>query len=607
MQCGAAGAARCCRQGHRAPVGVRAMAPARRPARGRPAAASGGDAAVAVGGEPAAASDYAALRGVKVLSAADGFETELLSLWAPGPDTTVVLPFLTHFADLTSWEYAQKLRQKVLPVMRERGVQVITVGLGSADNARAFAAALDYPLDGLYADPTGACYAAQGFSPGFLPGAAVSPVLKLLPMLAGIGSPGTLREVIRGYVGDRSAGPVFEAARPNPFDILGTGYQRPFELATLRLMNMVGILPKWGELSPPNSELLVQQGGTLVLRGRSTVFKHVDSGILKYTDVGALLAAVDGAAAQREAIARPAGRALPANLGAMARRAGLAALCTLVALLVALAAPALAQHSGMDHGRGTPAAAAAAAPANVSDPCITAPSAPSCADFKYPHAAAVADLATLCGAMHFMAACSVARACNASGAGPDNPTGPGAANVSEENPDVCRPFNLVATVCRHDTGMSKMRGCANYNAMCANGSVVGMCRNLTGLDTLPTTRTLNDRVRSLCTDMPGHTGCDLCLPSFRANATWGDCDLLAVYGTVCAEMPEMEGCAEWEAMCSADHSPTFCAGHDHDHSNHTADAAAPAAPKAAASGAPAARVGALALLAAAAGAAALLL
>lgn len=49
-------------------------------------------------------------------------------------------------------------------------------------------------------------------------------------------------QVLRGYVGDRDAKPVFQG--DTPFDILGKGYQRPFELATLRLFNMVGILPK---------------------------------------------------------------------------------------------------------------------------------------------------------------------------------------------------------------------------------------------------------------------------------------------------------------------------------------------------------------------------
>jgi hypothetical protein len=56
-------------------------------------------------------------------------------------------------------------------------------------------------------------------------------------------------QVIRGYIGDRSAKPVFNSA--TPFDILGTNYQRPFELATLRLFNMIGILPKCEDTQLP--------------------------------------------------------------------------------------------------------------------------------------------------------------------------------------------------------------------------------------------------------------------------------------------------------------------------------------------------------------------
>ena len=55
-----------------------------------------------------------------------------------------------------------------------------------------------------------------------------------------------LRQVFRGYVGDRSAPSVFEGTTQlgKAFNTLGEGYQRPFELATLRLQNMAGILPK---------------------------------------------------------------------------------------------------------------------------------------------------------------------------------------------------------------------------------------------------------------------------------------------------------------------------------------------------------------------------
>ena len=52
----------------------------------------------------------------------------------------------------------------------------------------------DYPM--LHpADPEGICYSALGFQPGFAPEAALSPYVKLLVMLAGVGSPGTIQEV----------------------------------------------------------------------------------------------------------------------------------------------------------------------------------------------------------------------------------------------------------------------------------------------------------------------------------------------------------------------------------------------------------------------------
>ena len=51
-----------------------------------------------------------------------------------------------------------------------------------------------------------------------------------------------MTQVLRGYIGDRSSRPVW--AGNTLFNILGKGYQRPFELATLRLSNMVNILPR---------------------------------------------------------------------------------------------------------------------------------------------------------------------------------------------------------------------------------------------------------------------------------------------------------------------------------------------------------------------------
>lgn len=96
-----------------------------------------------------------------------------------------------------------------------------------------------------------------------------------------------LEQVLRGYVGDRKRSPVFEDT--TPFDVLGKGYQRPFELATQRLFNMGTVLSNWSSLAPAQESLLTQQGGTLIFKGGEDVFFHKDSGILMYANVDDVL------------------------------------------------------------------------------------------------------------------------------------------------------------------------------------------------------------------------------------------------------------------------------------------------------------------------------
>ena len=57
---------------------------------------------------------------------------------------------------------------------------------------------------------------------------------------------------------------------------------------------MIGIVPKWGELCPPNEDLLTQQGGVLAFNGPQAIFRHADRGILDYCNVDDLLRAVSG-------------------------------------------------------------------------------------------------------------------------------------------------------------------------------------------------------------------------------------------------------------------------------------------------------------------------
>ena len=75
------------------------------------------------------------------------------------------------------------------------------------------------------------------------------------------------------------------------FKLVGEGYQRPFELATVRLLNMGSILMQWDTLTPSDKELIVQRGGALVFEGNRVVYRHDDPGILRFADVDQLVAA----------------------------------------------------------------------------------------------------------------------------------------------------------------------------------------------------------------------------------------------------------------------------------------------------------------------------
>jgi hypothetical protein len=113
-------------------------------------------------------------------------------------------------------------------------------------------------------------------------------------MCAGIGSPGTLKEVFRGYKGDKQAPQLIaddEMIQGTPLPAFkgaffklagGSGFQRPFELATLRLKNMVEVLTNWSTYVP-SSAYLTQRGGTFLFNNQGELlYEHRDPGILGF-------------------------------------------------------------------------------------------------------------------------------------------------------------------------------------------------------------------------------------------------------------------------------------------------------------------------------------
>ena len=119
--------------------------------------------------------------------------------------------------------------------------------------------------------------------------------INMLLMLSGINSFNTVKEVIRGYLGDRKAKQIY--AEFDKIDVLkflkfsgnsftqvfGDGYLRPFELATFRLNNMNEIIQNWSDYIL-NTKYLPQRGASFLLNNNNqVVYKFFSNDVLGYS------------------------------------------------------------------------------------------------------------------------------------------------------------------------------------------------------------------------------------------------------------------------------------------------------------------------------------
>jgi AhpC/TSA antioxidant enzyme len=212
------------------------------------------------------------------------------------PSNRLLVMLWPQLGDFDSLEYAWWLRQK--PELL-KDVSIAAVGIGNRASGEKFCAFTGFPADRLFMAAEPRLHRQIGLYEGLtwkIPGlsATQNAWLNLMAMCAGIGSPGTLKEVLRGYKGDRQAPQLIEAqetvkAAPLPpvqgsfFDAAGgSGFQRPFELATLRLRNMGEVLANW-QIYVPDGRYLTQRGGTFLFDARGElIYEHRDRGILGF-------------------------------------------------------------------------------------------------------------------------------------------------------------------------------------------------------------------------------------------------------------------------------------------------------------------------------------
>lgn len=212
-------------------------------------------------------------------------------------DKTLVLLW-SQLGDFDNLEYAWWLIRESQR-LQAAGITIKAIAIGDRRGGIKFCEYTGFPADCLYVDPTAELHRELGLYPGLtVKFPLLSPknnaLLNLMLMCAGIASPGTLREVFRGYRGDRTAPQLIAddqivadtplpAIKGSMFKLAGgSGFQRPFELATLRLRNMTEVLSNWNTYVSDGS-YLTQRGGTFLFdQGGNLIYEHRDRNILGF-------------------------------------------------------------------------------------------------------------------------------------------------------------------------------------------------------------------------------------------------------------------------------------------------------------------------------------
>ena len=250
------------------------------------------------------------------------------------PKKKALVVVMPQLGDFCTAEYAEMLNM-VLPDLKAANICLRIIGIGNAKSAQMFSLHTGIPLDCIRTDPTASVHRALELHrgpdwdiPSWIPrgilerfakevGAPLEDSvgvargwLNYMAMCAGIAAPGTLQEIFRGYVGDKTAPERLlpqEVVRAGPIVIKGVvdvkigpieyqslwkneeGYLRPAELATIRLRSMVEVLTKFDDYVPDQS-LIDWRGATFLLDSKGVrsngplIYEHRDRGVLTYSE-----------------------------------------------------------------------------------------------------------------------------------------------------------------------------------------------------------------------------------------------------------------------------------------------------------------------------------
>ena len=207
--------------------------------------------------------------------------------------TNSLIIILGTLGDFDSFEYVQAT-VPILNRLIEAKINLIIVGLGNEESKKEFCNYTKLPEEYIRVVENLNLHNKLNLNNGLnLP---IHPLLNLMLMCLGFNSPGTLKEVLRGYIGDDKSKKLFNdtdiiyfckniSFKAKLFSLLGGKSRlRPLELASLRLMNMIEVISKWN-IYMIKPSFLTQRGATyLTNKEGDIIYTYKNNGLLDFSE-----------------------------------------------------------------------------------------------------------------------------------------------------------------------------------------------------------------------------------------------------------------------------------------------------------------------------------
>ena len=203
--------------------------------------------------------------------------------------------FMGLLGDFDSVEYAINLSKFLKGTEFKKKLDVFIIAIGNDKGKDKFCKYTGFPEKNIKTVKDNEIHKLVGASEGLNIG--FGGWINMFLMLSGIGSSNTLKEVLRGYTGDKRSYQIYESQDEiNLFNIFkfsgklfektfGKDYLRPFELATFRLQNMIEIIQNWNDYIL-NPEFLPQRTSTFLIDNdkNEIIYQHISKDVLNYSE-----------------------------------------------------------------------------------------------------------------------------------------------------------------------------------------------------------------------------------------------------------------------------------------------------------------------------------